>query len=44
MHLLGPFMVVDIKDKGFFRLAQLNGTLREGWVNGACKPFTYLTT
>lgn len=41
MHWLGPFMVVDIQDLGDVKIAQLDGTLQEEWVNGAfLKPFT----
>lgn len=41
MHWLGPFTVADIRKTGAVQLAQLDGTLREGWVNSArLKPFT----
>lgn len=37
MHWLGLFIVNEIRDFGFVRLTQLDGMLREGWVNGASK-------
>jgi hypothetical protein len=40
MHWLGPFMVAEIRDSGAVRLAQLDGVIRPGWVNGArLKPY-----
>lgn len=40
MHWLGPFIVAERKDSGAARLAQLDGILRPGWVNGArLKPY-----
>jgi hypothetical protein len=40
MHWLGPFIVVEIRESGAVKLAQLDGVLRPGWVNGTClKPY-----
>jgi hypothetical protein len=40
MHWLGLFIVAEICEYGAVRLAQLNGILYLGWVNGAClKPY-----
>ena len=40
MHWLGPYFVIEIRDSGAVRLAQLDGTVLPGWVNGAClKPY-----
>lgn len=40
MHWLGPFIVMEIKYSGVVRLAQLEGVLIHGWVNGTwLKPF-----
>jgi hypothetical protein len=36
MHWLGPFIVVEIWESGVVKLAQLDGVLHLGWVNGAC--------
>lgn len=37
---LGSFIVAEIKDSGAVKLAQLDGTMLSGWVNGArLKPF-----
>jgi len=35
MHWLGPFIVTKIRDSGEVWLAQLDGVLLHGWVNGA---------
>jgi hypothetical protein len=35
MHWLGPFIVVEIQDFGAVKLAQIDGILHLGWVNGA---------
>ena len=40
MHWLGPYFVIEIRDSGAVRLAQLDGTVLPGWVNGArLKPY-----
>jgi hypothetical protein len=40
MHLLGPFIVVEIRPLGAFRLVQLYGMLRQRWVNDVhLKPY-----
>ena len=40
MHWLGPYFVIEIRDLGAVRLAQLEGTVIPWWVNGAClKPY-----
>ena len=40
MHWLGPYFVIEIRDSGAVRLAQLDDTVLPGWVNGAClKPY-----
>jgi hypothetical protein len=40
MHWLGPFIVAEIRHSGAVKLAQLDGILRPGWVNGAhLKPY-----
>jgi hypothetical protein len=40
MHWLGPFIVAEIRHSGVVKLAQLDGILRPGWVNGAyLKPY-----
>jgi transposase InsO family protein len=40
MHWLGPFIVAEIRPSGAVRLAQLDGMLQPGWVNGArLKPY-----
>jgi transposase InsO family protein len=40
MHWLGPFIVVEIQASRVVRLAQLDGMLWPGWVNGArLKPY-----
>lgn len=35
MHWLGPFVVAYIQESGAVQLTQLDGIIREGWVNGA---------
>jgi len=35
MHWLRPFIVVEIKESGAVKLAQLDEILLPGWVNGA---------
>jgi len=40
MHWLGPFLVTTIQDLKEVKLVQLDGELRDGWVNRArLKPF-----
>ena len=40
MHWLGPYFVIEIHDSGAVRLAQLDGTVLHGWVNGThLKPY-----
>ena len=40
MHWLGPYFVIEIRDSGAVRLAQLDGMVLPRWVNGAClKPY-----
>jgi hypothetical protein len=40
MHWLGPFIVVEIRPSGAFIIAQIDGMLQPGWVNGArLKPY-----
>ena len=40
MHWLGPYFVIEIRDSGAVQLAQLDGTVLPGWVNGArLKPY-----
>jgi hypothetical protein len=34
MHWLGPFIVAEIRHSGEVKLAQLDGILWLGWVNG----------
>jgi len=34
MHWLDLFIVIEIKDSGAVRLAQLDGVLLHGWING----------
>lgn len=40
MHWLGYFIIVEVKESRVIKLAQLDGVLLPGWVNGAwLKPF-----
>lgn len=40
MHWLGSFIVVEIKESGAMKLAQLDGIFLPGWVNGGrLEPF-----
>lgn len=36
MHWQGPFIVVEIKDYGAIKLAQIYGIFQPGWVNDTC--------
>lgn len=40
MHWLGLFSVTEIQELGVINIAQLDGIILPGWVNGAhLKPF-----
>jgi len=42
--LVGTFIVAEIKDSGAIRLAQLDGIIKLGWVNGPCLKAYVSTT